>query len=89
MAVFFSYPQLSTITYISRIFSSLHNPPSPFNLPNSFSPMRNFFSYTFPFRLDIPTLYEDLRIIKKILFFSCSFGKFLYICSVYLKMLRL
>ena len=50
MAVFFSYAQLSTITYISGIFSSPPNPPNP---P---SPMRNFFSYTFPFRLDIPTL---------------------------------
>ena len=47
MAGFFSYAQLSTITYISGIFSSPPNPPSP---------MRNFFSYTFPFRLDIPTL---------------------------------
>lgn len=50
MTVFFSYAQLSTITYISRIFSS------PPNLSSPPTPMRNFFSYAFPFRLDIPTL---------------------------------
>lgn len=51
MAVFFfSYAQLSTITYISPIF------PSPPNFPSPPTPMRNFFSYTFPFRLDISTL---------------------------------
>ena len=38
MTVFFSYAQLSTITYISPIFSSL---PSP--------PRKNFF-YSFPLR---------------------------------------
>ena len=44
MAGFFSYAQFLTISYISPNFPSLLNP------------MRNFFSYTFPFRLDIPTL---------------------------------
>ena len=41
MTVFFSYAQLSTITYISRIFSSPLNPPSP--------PRKKIF-YPFPLR---------------------------------------
>ena len=44
MAGFFSYAQLSTITYISRIFSSLHNPPNPLKPP------REKIFYPFPLR---------------------------------------
>ena len=47
MTVFFSYAQLSTITYISRIFSSLHNPPSP---PNPLKPPREKILFPFPLR---------------------------------------